>query len=64
MNFIGYCLGGTLLGATLGFLSHQGSIDRIGCAAFFVSLLDFSAPGELGVFIDEAQVESLEKKMN
>ena len=30
----------------------------------FVSLLDFSQPGELGVFIDEAQVVSLEKKMN
>ena len=33
-------------------------------ATFFVSLLDFSQPGELGVFIDEAQVANLEKKMN
>src|SRR6185369_10710242 len=38
--------------------------DRVASATFFVSLLDFSAPGELGVFIDEAQVDSLEKKMN
>jgi polyhydroxyalkanoate synthase len=29
-----------------------------------VSLLDFSEPGELGVFIDEEQVANLEKKMN
>ncbi|MBC7803417.1 MAG: class I poly(R)-hydroxyalkanoic acid synthase [Candidatus Parcubacteria bacterium] len=64
VNFIGYCLGGTLLGATLGFLSKKKRIDRVRSATFFVSLLDFSAPGELGVFIDEAQVESLEKKMN
>ncbi|HEY8070334.1 MAG TPA: class I poly(R)-hydroxyalkanoic acid synthase [Burkholderiales bacterium] len=64
VNFIGYCLGGTLLAATLGFLSQKNQIDRVRSATFFVSLLDFSAPGELGVFIDEAQVENLEKKMN
>ncbi len=38
--------------------------DRVKSATFFVSLLDFSVPGELGVFIDEKQIESLEKKMN
>ena len=64
VNFIGYCLGGTLLGATLGFLTEKNQIDRVRSATFFVSLLDFSAPGELGVFIDEAQVDNLEKKMN
>ncbi len=63
VNFIGYCLGGTLLGCTLAYLAARGE-DRVGCATFFVSLLDFSAPGELGVFIDEQQVQSLEKKMN
>jgi len=63
VNFIGYCLGGTLLGATLAYLAAKGD-ERVGCATFFVSLLDFSAPGELGVFIDEKQVENLEKKMN
>ncbi len=63
VNVIGYCLGGTLLGATLAYLAAKGE-DRVNCATFFVSLLDFSAPGELGVFIDEAQVANLEKKMN
>ena len=63
VNFIGYCLGGTLLGATLAYLASKNE-DRVASATFFVSLLDFSAPGELGVFIDEAQVDSLEKKMN
>jgi polyhydroxyalkanoate synthase len=64
VNFIGYCLGGTLLGATLGFLSQKNEIERVNSATFLVSLLDFSVPGELGVFIDEAAVQSLEKKMN
>jgi len=63
INFIGYCLGGTLLGAALAYLAAKGE-DRVNCATFFVSLLDFSKPGELGVFIDEAQVENLERKMN
>jgi len=63
LNVIGYCLGGTLLGTVLAWLAAKGD-DRVGCATFFVSLLDFSQPGELGVFIDEAQVENLERRMN
>jgi polyhydroxyalkanoate synthase len=63
VNTIGYCLGGTLLGSTLGYMAAKGD-DRIKSATYFVALLDFSIPGELGVFIDEKQVENLEKKMN
>ena len=63
VNFIGYCLGGTLLGCALAYLAAKGE-ERVGCATFFVSLLDFAQPGELGVFIDEEQVRNLEKKMN
>jgi polyhydroxyalkanoate synthase len=63
INVIGYCLGGTLLGCTLAYLAARGE-DKVACATFFVSLLDFSQPGELGVFIDEGQVTNLEKKMN
>ncbi len=63
INVIGYCLGGTLLGAALGYLASKGD-DRVKSATYFVSLLDFSQPGELGVFIDEQQVANLEKKMN
>ncbi|MBK8065064.1 MAG: class I poly(R)-hydroxyalkanoic acid synthase [Betaproteobacteria bacterium] len=62
VNFIGYCLGGTLLGCALAWLAARGE-ERVGSATFFVSLLDFSQPGELGVFIDEAQVQSLERRM-
>jgi len=60
VNVIGYCLGGTLLGAALGYLAAKGD-DRVKSATYFVSLLDFSQPGELGVFIDEEQVTILEK---
>jgi polyhydroxyalkanoate synthase len=63
VNAIGYCLGGTLLGSTLGYMTARGD-TRITSATFFVALLDFSIPGELGVFIDEKQVSNLEKRMN
>ena len=63
LNVIGYCLGGTLLGATLAWLAAKGDA-RVAAATFFVSLLDFSQPGELGVFIDEGQVQNLERRMN
>jgi polyhydroxyalkanoate synthase len=62
VNLIGYCLGGTLLGATLAYLAAKKD-KRPVSATFFTSLLDFSIPGELGVFIDEQQVQNLEKKM-
>ncbi len=63
VNAVGYCLGGTLLAATLGYMAAKKD-KRIASATFMASLLDFSHAGELEVFIDEAQVASLEKKMN
>jgi polyhydroxyalkanoate synthase len=63
VNLIGYCLGGTLLGATMAYMAAKGD-KRIVSATFFVALLDFSQPGELGVFIDEKQIESLERRMH
>jgi polyhydroxyalkanoate synthase len=62
INAVGYCLGGTLLGSTLAYMAATKD-KRIASATFFTSMLDFSIPGELGVFIDEQQVASLEKKM-
>jgi len=62
-NVIGYCLGGTLLAATLGHLAAKKD-KRVASATFMTSLIDFTAAGELEVFIDEAQVASLERRMN
>ena len=62
VNAIGYCLGGTLLAITAAYLAHKKQ-KRIASATFMTTLTDFSEPGELGVFIDEGQISSLEKKM-
>ncbi|HRP97327.1 MAG TPA: class I poly(R)-hydroxyalkanoic acid synthase [Rhodocyclaceae bacterium] len=62
VNAAGYCLGGTLLATTLAYLAAKRQ-KRIASATFFTTMTDFTDPGELGVFIDEGQVTSLEKKM-
>ncbi|MCC7081091.1 MAG: class I poly(R)-hydroxyalkanoic acid synthase [Burkholderiales bacterium] len=63
-NVIGYCLGGTLLACTLAYLAAKKQAKRVASATFFVTLIDFSEPGELGVFTDAQTVDALEKRMN
>lgn len=62
IHAVGYCLGGTLLAATLSYMTAKKD-TRIAAATFFVTLLDFSIPGDLGVFIDEKQIAGIEHKM-
>jgi polyhydroxyalkanoate synthase len=61
-NVVGYCLGGTLLAATLAWMAANKD-NRFKSATFFASMVDFTEPGELGVFIDEEQLTALEEKM-
>ena len=63
VNAIGYCLGGTLLSSTLAYMAVKKD-KRIASATFFVTMMDFAEAGELGVFIDEEQLQALEEKMN
>lgn len=62
-NVIGYCLGGTLLASTLAYMAAKGE-KGFKSATFFTALTDFTDPGDLGVFIDEEQLASLEDRMN
>ena len=62
MNAIGYCIGGTLLAATLGYMAARDD-KRICSATFFATQVDFSEPGDLQVFIDEKQLENLDRMM-
>jgi len=63
VSAIGYCIGGTLLSATLAYMAEKGD-DRIKFATFFAAQADFSEAGELQVFIDEAQIKGIEDMIN
>jgi len=61
-NVIGYCIGGTLTAATLAYMAEKKD-NRVKSATFFTTMVDFSEPGELGVFIDDAQLKRLDEHM-
>jgi polyhydroxyalkanoate synthase subunit PhaC len=62
LNMIGYCIGGTLSACTLAYMAEKGD-DRVKSLTFFTTMLDFKEPGELGVFVDEEQLDSLEEHL-
>jgi polyhydroxyalkanoate synthase len=62
INVIGYCVGGTLLGTTLAYLAARGE-DPFSSATFFAAQVDFSKAGDLLIFIDDAQLKTLEEMM-
>ena len=64
VNAIGYCLGGTLLSATLAVMAERGTDNRIASATFFTTLTDFEESGEVSVFVDEEQLSMLEERMS
>jgi polyhydroxyalkanoate synthase len=62
VNMVGYCLGGTLLSATLAYLRAKGDTTVV-TATYLAALTDFREVGDLRVFVDEEQVTDLEKRM-
>ncbi|WP_430258669.1 PHA/PHB synthase family protein [Neorhizobium sp. IRS_2294] len=63
VDAIGYCVGGTLLAATLAFHAKT-NVKRIASATFLATQVDFTYAGDLKVFVDEAQVSTIETYMN
>jgi polyhydroxyalkanoate synthase len=55
VNALGFCVGGTMLGAALAVMGQKGE-KGVESATFLASMLDFSDTGDIGLFIDEASV--------
>jgi polyhydroxyalkanoate synthase len=62
VNAIGYCVGGTLLAATLALHAKEKN-KRIKTATLFTTQVDFTHAGDLKVFVDEEQLTRLETQM-
>lgn len=62
MNLIGYCVGGTLLAVALALMARWGD-KRAASATLFATQVDFTHAGDLKVFVDEDQINQVEKSM-
>jgi polyhydroxyalkanoate synthase len=63
VNVIGYCIGGTLTAASLGYMAAQND-HRVNAATFFTTQVDFEKAGDLLVYVDEEQVKWIEDRMS
>ena len=59
---VGYCVGGTLLAATLAYMAATGD-TRVSSSTFLTTQVDFKEAGDLKVFADEAQIGAIERQM-
>ncbi|RQW64577.1 class I poly(R)-hydroxyalkanoic acid synthase [Vibrio viridaestus] len=64
INAAGYCIGGTVLACTVAYYAAKRMKKRIKSATFFTTLLDFSQPGDVGVFINDPVLNALEIQTN
>ena len=62
VNTIGYCIGGTLVAAGLGYMAAKDD-TRINAATFFTTQIDFEKAGDLLVYVDDEQVKWIEERM-
>ena len=60
---IGYCIGGTMLSTALALMAKKGD-DRVNSATFFTAQADFKESGDLLLFVDDEQLEAIEKQMD
>lgn len=62
VNITGYCIGGMLVSLTLGYLTATKQSSRIASATLWTAIIDFSDPGDIGVFIDPKIVEAIDRQ--
>jgi len=59
VNALGFCVGGTLLGAALAVLAAKDE-HLVESVTYLTTMLDFSETGQIGLFVDEASVAQRE----
>jgi polyhydroxyalkanoate synthase len=63
VHAVGYCLGGTLLAIAAAALARDGASAALRSITLLAAQTDFSAPGELGLFIDASELAALDALM-
>ncbi|MBK9077925.1 MAG: class I poly(R)-hydroxyalkanoic acid synthase [Hyphomicrobium sp.] len=62
INVLGYCVGGTALSTGLAYLAHRGE-DVFKSCTLLTTQVDFSLAGDLLLFTDDNQLDSLDALM-
>jgi polyhydroxyalkanoate synthase len=60
VNVLGFCVGGTLVGAALALLAARGN-PAAASVTLLTTMLDFSDAGDLAVYVDDAYVRQREQ---
>ncbi len=60
VNILGFCIGGILVESLLAYMAAKGD-DRVQSATFLATMVDFQEVGEVSVFLDEEQLQNMEK---
>ncbi|MBU1386078.1 MAG: class I poly(R)-hydroxyalkanoic acid synthase [Alphaproteobacteria bacterium] len=63
INTVGYCIGGTLMGAALAHMAAKKD-DRVSANTFFAAQHDFAEAGDLLLFTDEHWLNEIEQQMD
>ncbi|MFL5259413.1 MAG: PHA/PHB synthase family protein [Hyphomicrobiales bacterium] len=63
INVAGYCVGGTLVACSLGWMAAKGD-DRVQSVTFLAAQVDFEKAGDLLVYVDDEQVKWIEERMS
>jgi polyhydroxyalkanoate synthase len=61
VHTVGYCVAGTTLATTLALLAARGEAAKVASATFFTAQVDFSSAGDLNLFVDDDQLQMLNK---
>jgi polyhydroxyalkanoate synthase len=63
VHAVGYCIGGTLLAALLAWVERGEAPSPVAHWTLLTTLVDFTQPGDIDVFIDEDSVRYIERMM-